>query len=143
MPGLPDKTSERGLKGPFTARPGHFYAEQFLTHVRETGRPDTWEYHDRSKPPSDSDFEEVRRFAIPEKLRPDVGKATCPICSPNAGKYYEGALAWFPAEGVLRAIGHECAETHFGVHRTNAAYAARIARERRESAEDYLLATLP
>lgn len=143
MAGLPEKKTEDAPQGPFPTYPGRFLIEQFLAHVKETGRPDTWEHHDPSKPPPESDFEEITRFAIAEKLRPEVGKATCPICSPHAGKYYEGALAWFPSEGILRAIGHECAKTHFGVQRANAAFAARIAREQRESAENYLLDTLP
>lgn len=133
----------RESTGPFTDRPGSHIIQDFRTHLAETAKPDTWRYHEPSQPPRDQDFEELLRFEIPDKKRRDVGKASCPICSPMAPKYFEGALAWFPNEGVLRAIGHECASSHFGVARHNAAIAKRRHREAVIRAQDFLLDALP
>lgn len=116
---------------------------EFRKWVEETGEPHAWYLHDPSTPPRDQDFEELLRFEIPEKLHPRVGKAPCPICSPTAPKYFEGALAWFPKEGVFRAIGRECARSHFGVERYNAAIALRRNKEAKGRAEDFLLDALP
>ncbi len=129
--------------GPFPNRPPPNIEQEFLDWVRDTGRPDQWRYHEKSQPPRDKDFVELKPFQIPENKRAEVGMATCPICSPNAPKYFEGKLTWYPEEGVLRAIGHECAKAHFGVERANAATAARKHREAVEGAQNFLLETLP
>jgi len=110
--------------------------------VRSTGRPDKWVHHDHSKPPKDQPFEELLHFEIPDQFRETVGMATCPICSPGSPKYFEGALAWFPLEGVLRAIGHECAKRHFGALH-NAAVHARKVREETLARQNFLLFNLP
>jgi hypothetical protein len=102
------------VKGPFPNRPGKLILDEFRSWVGETGQPDLWRYHDPSSPPRDQDFEELIHFSIPTQKRADVDMASCPICSPLSPKYFEGVLAWFPLEGVLRAIGHECAKGHFG-----------------------------
>ncbi|QXX73786.1 hypothetical protein [Methylovirgula sp. HY1] len=141
---MPKSTAQiQAVSGPFTSRPGKHIIDEFKAHVAETGRPDVWRYHDPSKPPQDQDFEELCRFSIPEKKRMDVGMASCPICSPISPKYFDGALTWFPKEGVLRAIGHECAKAHFGAAIANAAVAKRKHREAIEHAQDFLLETLP
>jgi hypothetical protein len=131
------------LKGPFTSRPGKYIEAEFRDWVGKTGQPDTWRYHEPSTPPRDQDFEELLRFEIPEKKRAEVGKASCPICSPYGPKYFEGALAWFPVEGCLRAIGHECAKRHFGAARHNASIAITKHRKSVENAQDFLLEVLP
>lgn len=97
-------------------------------------------HHTRTTPPRTAEYHEVvPRFVVPESKRAEVGKAACPICSPVKPKYFEGALAYFPDEGVLRAIGHECATSHFG--------AASVARSKvegqRRRAETYLLDAVP
>lgn len=94
-------------------------------------------------PPRDQDFVELLPFEIPETLRKKVGKARCPICSPLKGKYFAGCLAWFPEEGVLRAIGHECAKSHFGALRYNEAVAAGRHQREVDRAQDFLLDALP
>lgn len=140
---VPFPSPQAVKQGPFKQRPGQYVRKEFLDWVRETGRPDTWQHHTSTKPPADQDFEELDRFVIPEPVRPSVGRATCPICSPGAPKYFAGALAWFPTEGVLRAIGHECAKSHFGTERANAAIAARKHHAAVEGAQDFLMETLP
>lgn len=129
--------------GPFPTRPPPYIEQEFLDWVRDTGRPDEWRYHEKSQPPRDKDFVELKSFQVPENKRADVGMATCPICSPRAPKYFEGKLTWYPSEGVLRAIGHECAKAHFGVDIANRAAAERKHREHVESAQYFLLDTLP
>ena len=76
---IPAVTQPVSPHGPFKQWPGSHVLEEFRTWVRETGQPDTWRYHDRSKPPRDRDFEEVLRFQIPHSKRPAVGMASCPV----------------------------------------------------------------
>lgn len=140
---MPEAVPTQQSKRPFASRPGKYVRDNFLNWVAKTGRPDLWKHHCPTKPPPNGEFEELLHFRIPIKLRPNVGMATCPICSPESAKYFEGALAWFPDEGVLRAIGHECARSHFGGVRYNAAVAKRKHREAVEGAQDFLLDALP
>lgn len=128
--------------GPFTTYPGKNVIADFMAWVEKTGSPDTWRHHDPN-PPQPQPYEELVPFGVPHKLRAQVGMASCPICSPNAPKYFEGVLVWFPREGKLRAIGHDCAAGHFGQMAVNAAVQKRKHREQLTSAEDYLLETLP
>lgn len=69
--------------------------------------------------------------------------ATCPICSPHSPQYFSGSLCWFPSEGCLRAIGHNCAENHFGSARHQQAILQGRHRRAIQQAEDFLLETLP
>jgi len=147
---LTSSTSKHGTRqvstrevGPFPTYPGKNTIEEFQAWVLKTGQPDLWEHHSASQPPRNQDYEEIAYFGIPLKLRPDVGMATCPICSPASPKYFEGALAWFPSEGLLRAIGNECARSHFGAVRANAATAAKKYRDAVDAAQYYLIDTLP
>ena len=128
---------------PFPIRPGSDVINEFLKHVRETGKPDTWRHHNASRPLPNAEFEDLKDFVVPKEFHETVGKASCPICSPSSPKYFSGFLAWFVEEGVLRAIGNECAKKHFGHEAINAAKAVRRSIERREQAQDYLLATYP
>jgi len=127
----------------FNSRPSRNITDEFLQWVRDTGRPDAWRYHDNSPPPPDQEYEELVTFDIPTKHRPSVGMASCPICSPEKPKYFQGVLAWFPAEWTLRAIGHECAKNHFGASLASQARQKRLIKERTEAAENRLLEWLP
>jgi hypothetical protein len=128
---------------PFPQFPAQIVRQEFLDWVLARGTPDTWRFHDPSPPPKDIPFEIVLKFGIPDKLRATVGKASCPICSPISPKYFEGVLAWFPEEGVLRAIGHECAKDHFGNKAVAEAAAKGKQRAAKERAENFLIETLP
>tara|TARA_R100000365_G_C2746816_1_gene76255 strand:- start:418 stop:1488 length:1071 start_codon:yes stop_codon:yes gene_type:complete len=130
-------------RGPFKTYPSQYIREKFLQHVRDTGQPDSWEHHDPSRPPRDKDYIEVLTFGVPEQLREKVGMASCPICSPLSPKYFEGVLAWFRHEGVLRAIGHECAKGHFGNRVVDDARRGGIEHDRVERAQDFLIDYLP
>ncbi len=127
----------------FSSRPGKYIVEDFHKWVRETGKPDEWRYHDRTKPPPDQEYEELFEFHIPDRFRTQVGMASCPVCSPEKPKYFHGVLAWFPVEGSLRAIGHECAKGHFGNQLANAARQRRLQKEREDAAQYRLLEWLP
>lgn len=131
------------LTGSFPNLPTPSVIRDFKDWVTETGQPDRWKWHDHSMPPKDHDYDELVKFEIPDKKRADVGLARCPICSPNNGKYYKGVLTWFPAEGTIRAIGHECAEKHFGTLRYNRARSVRKHRQRVDAARDFLFKHLP
>jgi len=131
------------VSGPFPTLLGQLVVDEFLDWVKLTGQPDLWQHHDPTTLPPDEDFVERIRFEVPEKLKAKVGEATCPICSPNQPKYFKGALCWFPQSGTMRAIGGDCATAHFGVERCNRAVAAGKLVERRQNAQDFLLAELP
>lgn len=129
--------------GRYPIPPGRYDVERFKTHVIKTGRPETWTDLSLDQPPPDSEFLWLCDFEIPTKLRPTVGKAPCPICSPNAPKYFKGSLCWYPAEATVRAVGQECGHKHHG---SALAVGARRQGERRwiiQEAEDYLLSILP
>lgn len=130
-------------RGNFRTWPAENVVRDFLEHVRVTGQPDLWEHHTASRPPADQDFIVLREFGIPEERRAEVGKATCPICSPSSGKYFHGALAWFPREGVVRAIGIECAKGHFGQDRFQRARDEGERHRAIQRAQDTLLDLLP
>ncbi|WP_321334892.1 hypothetical protein [Breoghania sp.] len=135
--------SEAIQKAPFSQYPTEAQIEDFVRHLKETGKPHTWHLIDNSKPPKAGEFIEVVTFKIPPRLRGRVGKAPCPICSPDKPKYYEGALTWFKCEGVVRAIGKDCAHTHFGAELTNAARAKGKHRRQLVAAQGWLENTLP
>ena len=133
-----------GVRPKFQTRPGQALIADFINHLKNTGKPDTWEHHTPTPPPANADFEILLEdFEVPKKFHDVVGKASCPICSPLAPKYFRGFLAWFPAEGVIRAIGHECAKRHFGASALAVAHAQETARLRRTKAEEYLIETYP
>ena len=140
---VPTTQSNATPIGKFVVRPAPNDWQPFLHYVLHTGRPHLWEQHTHTKPPKDGDFVELVAFEIPAQFHSEDYLAPCPICSPNAGKYFHGVLAWFPREGVLRAIGFECAASHFGNAKANQARNERLMRERREATEYYLIDTLP
>lgn len=116
---------------------------EFLQHIAETSAPDTWRFHTVTQPSMGVSFEEVCDFLIAKKFHDAPGKASCPICSPQAPKYFHGFLAWFPVEGCLRAIGRDCAVNHFGHAAVSASKSRKMAKDKREAAEEYLIATYP
>ena len=123
----------------YPARPSGLVIERFLQHVRETGQPETFPSIDTSKPPRDADMVFLKRFPINRARRPDLDMVPCPICSPNSPKYLDGILAWYPAEGVIRAIGHECGDSYFEGDRHRDAARQYQEEQQRIAAEDFLL----
>lgn len=110
----------------------------FLKHVAATAHPETFPTICTSTPPRDARVEIVAEFTADRSKRPDSQPVPCPICSPNAPKYLEGRLAWFPDEGVIRAIGHECGDKYFDGVTFRRAVAASRHRDALLAAEEYL-----
>lgn len=127
----------------YPARPSGLVIERFLQHVRETGQPETFPSIDTSKPPRDADMVFLKRFSINRARRPNLEMAPCPICSPNSPKYLDGILVWYPAEGVIRAIGHECGDSYFEGDRHRDAARRYQEEQRRIADEDFLLENVP
>lgn len=129
--------------GPFRSYPGENIVAGFKKHIAETGKPHEWAHHSHTKPPKDLPFVHLWHFSIPEKIARNVGMAPCPICSPKSPKYLHGVLAWFPSEGLIRAIGHDCAEEHIGAQLARQADADFRRKQAITASEDYLLEALP
>lgn len=83
-------------------------------HIRNTNSPETAPGLVTSRPLKGQPFIYIIPIHLDRAKRPDGREAPCPICSPHAPKYLDGALAWFPVEGVYRCIGIECAGKHIG-----------------------------
>jgi hypothetical protein len=121
-----DESDDRFMERPnpdacvFDHLPSKETRKEFLNWVKKTGMPDRWRYHVNTRPPKDVVPRILERFDIPDKLRPSVGLAPCPICSIRGGIYFAGMLAWFEKEKCLRAIGNECGMRHFNEEDYNA-----------------------
>jgi hypothetical protein len=126
----------------FESAPSVRLIKDFTQHVDRTGKPDTWKSHFHTKPAKNANFEILKLFEVPTRLRSSVPMATCPICSPNAPKYYHGALVWFCDEGKIRAVGIECARSHFGVAAVEAAFSRKKDKEDEDSALIFLIDNL-
>ena len=85
----------------------------------------------------------LKRYAINRARRPNGDMAPCPICSPNSPKYLDGILVWYPAEGVIRAIGHECGDSYFEGDRHRDAARRYQEEQQRIADEDFLLENVP
>lgn len=93
----------------FSALPPDDVVLAFREHVSSTGQPETFQGICTTKPMDGARFEILDdEFRINLLKRADGQKAPCPICSPNAPKYLLGVLVWYPGDGFIRAIGHEC-----------------------------------
>src|SRR5271163_4783702 len=99
---------------------------RIVRHIQETASPETAPDLVWTKPPRGQDYTIIWKFDLPQAKRPDGEMVRCPICSGDAPKFYEGALAWFQMEGVYRVIGRQCAK-----HGIGAAQAERAEREYR------------
>ena len=114
----------------FDNLPSRAVRNDFLDHLKKTGRPQDWRWHLSTTPPKQSRARIIEEFVIPVRLRSSVLMAPCPICSPRHPKYWEGMLAWFEAEMAIRAIGRECG------HQFLEDFAIEIARYHRSRAID-------
>src|SRR5690242_6721823 len=77
-------------------------------HLKDTHSPETLAGVVWTKPPKGAVPILIRDIVLDRTKRPGRLAAPCPICCPNSPKYLQGALAWFPDEGVYRCIGIEC-----------------------------------
>jgi len=127
----------------FDGPPPPNIVQDFISFVGTKGTPHLWRYHLHTKPDKHAQFRILLRFSIPEKFRKGVGRAPCPICSPNSPKYFDGMLVWFKEEKVLRAIGDDCGRSHFGRGIFDEAYKEFEKRRSDEAASNFLINNLP
>jgi hypothetical protein len=132
------KPDPEGSIAIFRTMPSVRVIENFREWLLHSGRPDTWPSHARSRPRATDTFEVLLNFDVPHSLRSAVGMATCPICSPEHPQYFKGVLVWFPREAKIRAIGRDCAATHFGYEVVAAATERHRHRIEEESAFDFV-----
>lgn len=122
----------------FKDRPSGIFIDEFAAHVKENGRPETFEGLYRGKIPRNAQFVRLRKFSIDRFKRPDADMAPCPRCGQD-DKFLHGDLAWFPELQFCAAIGHCCAG-----HEAFAAAEREFKwRQKRDHQEIYLLASLP
>lgn len=121
----------------FKTPPGQYLIDNFLKHVRETGRPETFPGLHHGPIVQTEAFILLKPFEIDRKKRSDGNLAPCPMCQPN--KYLRGSLIYLPDLQAVAAIGHCCAD------KENLAQATQEYRERvaRDQEHDYLLAHVP
>lgn len=122
----------------FRDSPNGVFVDAFAAHIRETGKPETFDGLFRGKIDRNARFRIIRKFTIDRKKRPERDMAPCPRCGYD-DKFLEGALAWFPDLQVCAAIGH-CCGGHEVLAEAERDYKHRKLRDQRES---FLLATLP
>jgi hypothetical protein len=104
-------------------------------HLKDTNSPETMPGLNGSAPLKGQPFFFIFEFRLKPEKRPDRREAPCPICSPHSPKYFHGAMAWFPVEGVYRCIGIECAGRFIGKAETE--NAKRYMRESEARNRDY------
>ena len=117
-------------------RPEHL-VQSFREHLKATGAPHLWDHHSNTKPEKEGIEVLLPDFFVPREFRRN-GRIPCPICSPNAPKYFKGHLLWSPVNDTFHAVGHCCGMAYFGeaVFRQG----LRVARDRDEliKAETFL-----
>ena len=129
---------------PYRYKPSEADVARFLEYVRQTAQPETFPTICLTKPQATSRPIFLRKFSVERRKRPDGDNVPCPICSPNDPKYLHGAyLAWYPDEGVIRAIGPECGDTVFGGTAYAEAKSTFNLEERERLAVDFLQKNLP
>lgn len=97
-------------------RPPQSIIDDCKDFVRKTGKPDEWRWHIHTKPEIGSPPPVILDpdISVPEKLRPSVGMAPCPLCSLHGPRYFFGMLGWWKGERALRVIGNECGHKFYG-----------------------------
>lgn len=98
----------------FFEEPTDEFIGAWRTHIKATGRPEMFESVSTTKPPRSGRIKLLaRKISVPVKKRDDGHLVPCPICSTECSKFITGYMAWFPLEGVVRFIGHQCGEKYF------------------------------
>jgi hypothetical protein len=111
----------------FDDRPAPNFIDGWRQYIIDTGAPEKYSGVSTSKPDRSANVvllsDEIR---VPTAMRPGGDKVPCPICSPNAGKFGKGRMAYFPDDSAVRFIGHDCAKKHLGSNYTEAERLFRI-----------------
>lgn len=141
-------TNDTNSVAEFPTRPETAVIREFLSHVKTTGEPHSWQYHRHDRPARDAKPVVLIRFHLPHEIanKPDR-RGKCPICAPTRAQYTWGYLVWFPltegGDNCLRAIGHDCGANYFGDDEYSEALAV-FQREQDESLDrDYLARVVP
>lgn len=98
----------------FLEYPSDEFIGAWITHIKQTGRPEMFDGVSTTKPPRNGRIVLLaRKIVVPVKKRDDGNLVPCPICSTECSKFITGYMAWFPLEGVVRFIGHQCGAKYF------------------------------
>ena len=127
----------------FKERPGTETVREIKEFVTKTGKPYLWRGHTHTKPPQNAPVEYRGEFDLPESCKVRMRWAPCPCCCPEHPKYrFDGKIAWFPEEAVIRLIGHDCFKTLNPEGHEQALSALRV-EQQRERDTHYLITNLP
>lgn len=136
--------SNLAVERPYPYLPSDRIIESFIRIIRESGGPESIPGLSYDRPPLDerSGIEVLCRIDISESRRRNREFARCAICSPDAGKFAHGYLAWSPATGHVHSIGHECRDLrlHGAI---DAALQSYRGRQELEEAREFLFDYLP
>lgn len=121
----------------FKDRPTNIWIEETVRQIKETGYPEWVDSLNRNRIPKNSAF-----FILKSEVSVDIRKRSgdlcpCPMCTPN--RFKTGSLVWFRDLECCGFIGNCCADHDVLARATN----ELKWRTRRDSEDDYLLATLP
>jgi len=94
----------------FPDAPGRELVESFLTHLRETGEPESFPLISTTHPPKDGDIVPLAlNLMVPGNRRALWKLAPCPICSATSPKWgRRGTLIWCQNTKAIYAIGPKC-----------------------------------
>lgn len=99
----------------FEGQPTDGYISGWRDYIHATGYPERYDKVSTNRPEQRQNI-----VLLSEVIRVPVGKreggerVPCPLCSPQSPKFERGRMAFFPDEGAVRFVGHECAKRHFG-----------------------------
>jgi hypothetical protein len=101
------------LRSVFPQSPPPELVERFLSHLRETGEPESFPQISTTRPPVDGHVEPLAlNLIVPGNRRARGNLAPCPICSSRTPKWaHGGTLIWCEATQAIYAIGPDCYST--------------------------------
>lgn len=117
----------------------YLFEKQAIDRIRAEHRPEDIAGLRWDKAPKGKPFIRIENFHLERSMREGGLMACCPICSPKTPKYLEGFLAFYPEEGVYRAIGNECSISHVGGEQARAADREYRIRKENERNSHYLM----
>jgi hypothetical protein len=104
---IPDAAFQ--VKADYFDRPSRAMVAVIREFIERTGTPHLWPGHTHTKPTIGSRVTFLAKYGLPKSHRRRQRWAPCPCCTLNYPKYFRlGLIAWFPEEGVIRCVGHDC-----------------------------------
>ncbi|TIW62988.1 MAG: hypothetical protein E5V48_02705 [Mesorhizobium sp.] len=99
----------------FPTQPDDAFVSGWLSHITDTGYPETYENITTTHPPKDGKVVLLSgEIKVPVLRREGQEWVPCPICSPTSPQFKVGRMAYYPEEQAVRFIGHNCAAKHHG-----------------------------